>query len=378
MIYLNTLLAESKLKLNIPSDIKKLYKLFKKNGKQLYVVGGAVRDAILGKSPKDFDLTTDASPEEVEAIAKQGKFKSDIVGKSFGVVIVNKHEIATFRKDIGKGRRPDAVEFTPDIKQDVLRRDLTINALYYDIGKGNIVDVVGGIKDLKKKKIRTVGNPDERFDEDPLRRLRAVRFAGSVGGRMSKDTWSALKQNSDISGVSAERIREEFIKGVTKAKKVPNYFKMLKTLGMLKQIFPGLSILNSNYKTNDYKLQIAYMLMTNSADKVRKKLNSLKYTNVESNDIWFLIRIMNPREVIDDLPSIKKLQKNTKLTTSQIKLWATTMHSDKNILKVWNWKLSVTSDDAKAEGWLGAGIGKYMRQKEEELFLGKRSKGIGY
>ena len=115
MIYLNTLLAESKLKLNIPSDIKKLYKLFKKNGKQLYVVGGAVRDAILGKSPKDFDLTTDAKPEEVEAIAKQGKFKSDIVGKSFGVVIVNKHEIATFRKDIGKGRRPDAVDFTTDI-----------------------------------------------------------------------------------------------------------------------------------------------------------------------------------------------------------------------------------------------------------------------
>ena len=78
---------------------------------------------------------------------------------------------------------------------------------------------------------------------------------------------------------------------------------------------------------------------------------------------------MNPREVIDNLPSIKNLQKNTKLTTSQIKLWATTMHSDKNILKIWNWKLSVTADDAKAEGWLGQGIGKYMSSKEEELFI---------
>ena len=137
---------------------------------------------------------------------------------------------------------------------------------------------------------------------------------------------------------------------------------------MFKQIFPGLSILNSNLKTNDYKLQIAYMLQTNGADKVRSKLNSLKYTNQESNDIWFLIKISNPREVIDNLPSFKNLQKNTKLTTSHIKQW-TKINSNKDILKVWNWKLSVTAADAKAEGWLGQGIGKYMRSKEEELFI---------
>ena len=99
-----------------------------------------------------------------------------------------------------------------------------------------------------------------------------------------------------------------------------------------------------------------------------KKLNSLKYTNVESNDIWFLIKIMNPREVIDDLPSIKKLQKNTKLTTSQIKLWATTMHSDKNILKIWNWKLSISPKDAIAQGMKGKDIGDYIKDKESELF----------
>jgi tRNA nucleotidyltransferase/poly(A) polymerase len=282
-------------------------------------------------------------------------------------VIVGGHEIATFRKDIGKGRRPTAVDYT-DIKGDVMRRDLTINALFYDIGKGQIVDLVGGIKDLKKKQVRAVGEPTQRFDEDPLRKLRAVRFAGSVGGKMHKDTWNALKKNPDISGVSGERIRDEFVKGIKKAVSVPKYFKMIQKLGMFKQIFPGLSILNSNQKTNDYKLQIAYMLMTNGADKVRSKLKSLKYNNQEVNDMWFLIMIMNPRQVIDNLPSIKNLQKNTKLTTSQIKLWATTMHSDKNILKIWNWKLSVTAADAKAEGWVGQGIGKYMRQKEEELF----------
>jgi len=367
VIYLSTLLAESKLKLRIPTDIKKIYNLFKKNRKQLFVVGGAVRDAILGKSPKDFDLATDAKPDEVLKIAKQGGFKTVEVGKQFGVVIVGGHEIATFRKDIGKGRRPTAVDYT-DIQGDVKRRDLTINALFYDMGRGEIVDLVGGIADLKKRQIRTVGSPSERFDEDPLRKLRAVRFAGSVGGKMTPDTWAALKKNPDISKVSKERIRDEFIKGIKKAKSVPNYLKMIDKLGMFRQIFPGLSILKSNQRTNEYKLQIAYMLQTNGADKVRSKLNSLKYTNQETNDIWFLIKISNPREVIDNLPSFKNLQKNTKLTTSQIKQWVK-INSNKDILKVWNWKLSVTSNDAKAEGWLGAGIGKYMREKEEELFI---------
>ena len=367
MIYLNTLLAEAKLKLNIPSDIKKLHKLFKKNGKQLYVVGGAVRDAILGKSPKDFDLTTDAKPDEVLDIAKQGGFKSVEVGKQFGVVIIGGHEIATFRKDIGKGRRPDAVDFT-DIKGDVKRRDLTINALFYDIGKKQIVDLVGGIADLKKKKIRTVGKAEDRFDEDPLRKLRAVRFAGSVGGKMTKDTWSALKQNSDISGVSAERIRDEFIKGVTKAKNVPNYFKMLRTLGMFKQIFPGLSVLHRKVNTNDYKLQIAYMLQTNGVDKVKSKLNGLKYTNQEVKDISLLIQLSRPAEVIKDLPSYKKLQDNSKLTTSQIKQWVN-INSNKYIMKLWNWKLSITAKDAIDKGLKGKDIGNYIKDEEEKLFL---------
>ena len=366
MIYLNTLLAEAKLKLNIPSDIKKLHKLFKKNGKQLYVVGGAVRDAILGKSPKDFDLTTDAKPDEVLAIAKKGGFKTVEVGKQFGVVIIGGHEIATFRKDIGKGRRPDAVDFT-DIKGDVKRRDLTINALFYDIGKKQIVDLVGGIADLKKKKIRTVGKAEDRFDEDPLRKLRAVRFAGSVGGKMTKATCAALKKNSDISGVSAERIRDEFIKGVTKAKNVPNYFKMLRTLGMFKQIFPGLSVSPSSKKTNNYKLQMADMLWTNGADKVKGKLNRLKYTNQEVNDIWFLMVLRLPGWPIDNLPMIKNLQKNVKLSTSDIKQWAK-MNNNKNIIKIWNHKLSVTAKDAIAKGLKGKDIGDYIKNKEAELF----------
>ena len=136
---------------------------------------------------------------------------------------------------------------------------------------------------------------------------------------------------------------------------------------MFRQIFPGLSVLHGSLKTNDYKIQIAYMLHTNDKDKVKSKLNSLKYTNQEVNDIWLLIHMSRPVEVVKDLISFKKLQSNSKLTTSQVREW--TKINSKHIIKLWNWKLSVTSDDAKAEGWLGQGIGKYMRQKEEELFL---------
>ena len=208
---------ENKISLRVPGDIKGLYKLFQKNKKQLYIVGGAVRDAILGKSPKDFDLATDAKPDEVLKIAKKGGFKTYEVGKSFGVVVVGGHEIATFRKDIGKGRRPDAVDFS-DIQGDVNRRDLTINSLFYDIGRNEVVDLTGGLKDLKAKIIKTVGNPKRRFDEDPLRKLRALRFQAVVGGKMDKDTEIALLKNPSLKGVSFERIREEFIKAIQKGK----------------------------------------------------------------------------------------------------------------------------------------------------------------
>ncbi len=372
MIYLNTLLAESKLKLNVPSDIRRIHKIFKKNGYKLYVVGGAVRDAILGKRPKDYDLATDAKPEDVLRIAKDnGLHAVDVGGKSFGVVEVLGHEVATFRKDIGKGRRPSAVDYT-DIKGDVMRRDLTINALFYDINRGEIVDLVGGIADLKKNKIRTVGNPTERFDEDPLRKLRALRFSGLLGGRMTTDTWNALKQNPDISGVSSERIRDEFIKGIKKSKSAPQYFKMIEKLKMWRQIFPmGLKVNTRYIKGNDYILQIAYLLKNNKTDSVKKKLNGLKYTNQEVKDIWFLHILANESKwASNNLPTFKGLQKNITLTDNQIKSWASVSGKSSSVLKLWKWKLSVSPKDAISKGLKGKGIGDYIKNKETDLFNG--------
>ena len=313
----NDLLEYSKFKLRIPSDIKNIHKLFKKNKKKLFVVGGAVRDAILGKNPKDFDLATDAKPDEVLAIAKKGGLKTYEVGKQFGVVIVAGHEIATFRKDIGKGRRPSSVDYT-DIEGDVKRRDLTINALFYDLDRGEIVDLVGGIADLKKKKIRTVGKPIERFDEDPLRKMRALRFQGALGGKLGKETEKALRQNPSLKGVSKERIRDEFVKSIRKAKSTKRYLQLADSLGFTKQILPGFQVKVPYINENDYILFLAWILRKNDVNSIRK-LNGLAYHNQEIVDIQFLNSLQNFKP--ENIFLIKKFQEKTKLSKGQILKW---------------------------------------------------------
>lgn len=179
------------LRMDLPADMVKLAKIIHSAGHELYVVGGAVRDALLGKEPKDYDVATDAQPEKIlQILARHPEYKTLEIGKSFGIINVitpegNEYEVATFREDIGKGRRPDAVAFTT-IENDVKRRDLTINALFYDIAKGEVVDFVGGIEDIKNGVVRAVGDPTERFDEDRLRILRVIRFAARMGAGMDE------------------------------------------------------------------------------------------------------------------------------------------------------------------------------------------------
>jgi tRNA nucleotidyltransferase/poly(A) polymerase len=175
------LIVEQRIKfsMNIPEDIQQIKDAFKKNGYKLYVVGGAVRDALLGKSPKDFDLATDAVPDKVEEIMKEAGLRTLPTGKAFGVINVftdqGEYEIATFREDTTKGRNPE-VKLGATIESDAARRDLRINALYYDLDTNEIIDLVGGVDDLKNGEINMVGNAQERFEEDPLRILRFFRF----------------------------------------------------------------------------------------------------------------------------------------------------------------------------------------------------------
>ena len=365
MIKLRTLLPlneYSKFRLNIPSDIRNIHKLFKKNKKKLFVVGGAVRDAILGKNPKDFDLATDAKPDEVLKIAKKGGLKTVEVGKQFGVVIVGGHEIATFRKDIGKGRRPSSVDYT-DIEGDVKRRDLTINALFYDLDRGEIVDLVGGIADLKRKKIRTVGKPVERFDEDPLRKMRALRFQGALGGKLGKETEKALRQNPSLKGVSKERIRDEFVKSIRKAKSTKKYLQLADSLGFTKQILPGFQVKVPYINENDYVLFLAWILRKNDVNSIRK-LNGLAYPNQEIVDIQFLNSLQNFKP--ENVFLIKKFQEKTKLSKGQILKWG--KYIGKDFKKLVRFKLSVKGSDVPSD-LKGKEIGKAIQNMEKDKFL---------
>lgn len=359
------LLAESKLQLSLPPDIRDIFKLFKRNRKKLYVVGGAVRDAILGKRPKDFDLATDATPDEIIAMAEKAGYTVAPVGKQFGVVLVNGHEIATFRKDIGKGRRPDAVEYTT-IEGDVKRRDLTINALFYDMEREEIVDLVGGIADLKSKQIRTVGNAERRFDEDPLRKLRAIRFAAAMNGRLDGNTRSALVADPTLDTVSAERIRDEFLKGIKKAQKVSDYLQLAYDTGLLSNIFPGKTFTKPFINDKRPEVVIAYLLPNNNPSKIEKYLNKLTYSAEEVRNISFLQRLQNFDRNTRIIP-LKRLHGHTTLTDNDIIRFGT--YVGQNFNKFISFELSVTGQELMDKGLKGREIGQEMERLEKLNYL---------
>src|SRR5476651_396198 len=177
-------------------------------------VGGCVRDFLLGREPQDFDIATDAKPEQVEKLFR----KTIPVGKKFGVIIVvesgQQFQVATFRAeaDYQDGRRPEKIVFA-NAEADASRRDFTVNGLFYDPLTKKIHDWVGGEKDLRAKIIRTIGKPEERFGEDHLRLLRAVRFAARLGFEIEAKTFAAIKSLAPkIKLISAERIRDELLK----------------------------------------------------------------------------------------------------------------------------------------------------------------------
>ena len=210
----------------IPQSVKELHELFQSAGKKLYLVGGSVRDFLTGDKPKDFDLATDALPDEVLQILGD-KYRTNLQGKAFGVVVVYTKdepagmEIATFREDVSKGRNPE-VKLGVTIEDDVKRRDLTYNALFYDLDKREIVDLVGGVSDMENKVTRMVGNAIERIDEDSLRILRSFRFASRYGTPLSKDLSEAIKERKwlknidpetgEMKRISQERVWEEIKK----------------------------------------------------------------------------------------------------------------------------------------------------------------------
>jgi tRNA nucleotidyltransferase (CCA-adding enzyme) len=323
------LVREERIKfdLPIPQDIQQIAKVFKDNNYKLLIVGGAVRDAFLNKTPKDYDLVTNAVPDKVEEIMAKAGFKTLPTGKAFGVINVftseGEYEIATTRIDVGSdGRRPDTVTFT-DIEGDVSRRDLTINALYYDIETHEIIDLVDGIQDIKNGVIRTVGKAEDRFKEDRLRIMRSIRFSGRFGNELDPAIDSALQKDASLEGISGERIRDEFIKGIKSAKSQKHFLEMLDKYHLFDWIFKGLNVdmdfigRIGGYNHDDYIVLLARLLKNNNLDVLKKKLNELKYTAEEVKAITFLIAML--KLDIDTAVALKKAEQHSGVSKDQIR-----------------------------------------------------------
>jgi poly(A) polymerase len=211
-----------------------------REGHQAFLVGGCVRDLLLGREPADYDVSTDATPDRVISLFPE----SLAVGAQFGVIIVprdgQKVEVATFRSDIGSadGRHPERVVFTSSPEQDVQRRDFTINGLLMRHDTERVLDFVAGQTDLHTGLIRAIGEPARRFAEDKLRMLRTVRFAARFGFQIDPETFAAIRLHAhEIGQVSAERIREELTKLLTEGA-ARRGMELLDETGLLRQVLP--------------------------------------------------------------------------------------------------------------------------------------------
>ncbi|HKS72853.1 MAG TPA: CCA tRNA nucleotidyltransferase [Terriglobales bacterium] len=223
----------------------------RQHGHQAYLVGGCVRDLLLGREPADYDVTTDATPDQLMWIFPE----TYAVGAQFGVVLVplpkdqvlkeenDAVEVATFRSDIGysDGRHPDQVRYSKHPREDVERRDFTINGLLMDPITGEVLDYVGGREDLKAGIVRTIGDPERRFAEDKLRMLRAARFAARFEYKIDPKTFAAIQRAAkQIHQVSRERVREELTRMLTEGH-ARRALLLLDESGLLQEVLPEIS-----------------------------------------------------------------------------------------------------------------------------------------
>lgn len=234
----------------IPAEIVSVIEILEKAGYQAYLVGGCVRDLFLGRTPKDWDITTNATPEQIIPLFPKTFYENSFgtVGvvneatedESLKIVEVTPYRIETAYSDF---RRPDQVKFSTKLEDDLKRRDFTINALAISLSKGAIKDIhdpYGGLKDIKDKTIRTVGNPSDRFGEDALRLMRAARLATELGFTINIDTKTALQSHPRLlKHISSERIRDEFVK-IIMSKEPKKGIELLEETGILAIIIPEL------------------------------------------------------------------------------------------------------------------------------------------
>jgi tRNA nucleotidyltransferase/poly(A) polymerase len=385
--FTNFLKENKSERMDIPEDILEIAKAYINSGKEIYLVGGCVRDFILGKKPKDFDLVTNSLPEESKKILKDFNV-SDEQGKNFGVIRVytpecrEGHEIASFRKDISKGRDTkgagEKVKMGKDItiEDDCQRRDLTMNALYYDIKENRIIDLVGGVEDIKKGIIRSVGDPSKRFEEDRLRIMRIFRFAARTESKIDSQTAESIRKDNRLRGigsgedVSQERIWEEICKAFEQSKDFNFYLHLLTDFDMWDQIFPGSSINTDFIDSEDFICIISNLFKNEKLEGLSKKMVELyKIDSSTTNKIVFLIslRDFSPENVFDYFKSKERIR----IDDDTIREWVEVSDFNKRdlLIKFLDYSPSVSAEEVMSMGYKGREIGNKIKEMEYKKFI---------
>ena len=366
----------------IPDSVKELHKLFQGKGRKLYLVGGSVRDFLTGDKPKDFDLATDALPDEVLDIV-DGKFRTNLQGKSFGVVVVYTKEvpegmeIATFREDVSKGRNPE-VKLGVTIEDDVKRRDLTYNSLFYDLDTREIVDLVGGKEDLQSGITRMVGDPIERFDEDSLRILRAFRFASRYEHPLHQDTEKAIEKRKQLQNIdpetgemkriSQERVWEEMKKAWKQARDYNYYLNFFTKFDMWDEVFPGSEINTNLVKSKDLVVVIANLFKNESLSGLERKLvQEYKIEHETATKVVFLVSLLSFK--VEDVFDIYKKRQQCAISDETILEWLKVQGiNDDSLIKFVEYKPSISSQELMEQGFKGRELGLEIKRLEIEKF----------
>ena len=297
------------MKINLPPKVRYIINKIYENNYEAYIVGGCVRDAILGFEPNDYDITTSASPNTIQEIFKDFKcIETGIEHGTVSVVIEDEiFEITTYRieGEYKDHRRPDKVDFTDRLEEDLKRRDFTINAMAYNEKKG-LIDLFGGKEDLNNKIIKTVGNPYDRFNEDGLRMIRAIRFSSKLNFTIEKETLKAIYDKSFIiNNISLERITDEFTKIILSDK--PENIKYLFETKLLKYL--NISNEDDIGKLKQFYNEIVILKKINK--NLEKRLALLDYI-VEKNNI-------NCKSFCNELIYSKKIIKNHNIILTLLK-----------------------------------------------------------
>jgi tRNA nucleotidyltransferase/poly(A) polymerase len=362
----------------IPQSVKDLNEIFKKAGKKLYLVGGSVRDFLTGDKPKDFDLATDALPDEVIKILQSYNYRFDHHGKSFGVVVAYTDdcpegiEIATFRTDqygdkLGKTRNPD-VEFST-IDKDVMRRDIPYNALFYDIDKREIIDLVNGVSDIKNKITRFVGDPDMRIEEDALRILRSLRFSTRYDFPLSEETKKSIRKNkSKLSIITRERIIDEFKKAFKQTKNFNKYLELITELDLWENIFTKSTIQTDLVDSKYFVIIMANLFKNENINSLWNKLvQEYKIESDLAKKVVFLISFLGFKP--DDVFDMYKKKQQSVIEDSTILEWLDVNDiSDEWMIKFVDYRPSVSSEELMKQGFKGAELGREIKRLEIEKF----------